>query len=135
MTAEIIANVYYRALHGATRSDFLKAICTQVLRDERMHVQFQAERLAIIRKHRKQLMLVATNFFQRFLFAGTVLVVWMKCKDTLRAANYTFSSFVRDCWQELNLAIGLIDFRAFENASLSTTPSKALRAERTTKNA
>ena len=64
---------------------------TKSLRDEKLHVQFQAERLALLRNGRKQILLVATNFIQRFLFAGTVLVVWMKCRETLRAGDYTFN--------------------------------------------
>jgi hypothetical protein len=135
MIAEIIANVYYRALHDATRSDFLKAICNQVLRDERMHVQFQAERLAIIRKSRKQLILVITNSVQRFFFAGTLLVVWMKCKDTLRAVGHTPPSFFRDCWKELNVAVCLMDFRTYEDVSVATMLPESFKTKRTTENA
>jgi len=126
ITAEIIAKIFYRALHDAIQSDFLRAICDQVLRDERMHVHFQAERLAIIRKNRKQLMLVVTNYIQRFLFAGTVLVVWMKCKRTLRAGDYTFTSFFSDCWQELNLAMRLMDSRSYQDISAVATAYEVL---------
>jgi hypothetical protein len=49
ITAEIIAKVYYRALHDATQSIFLREICKQILRDEKFDVEFQAERLAILR--------------------------------------------------------------------------------------
>lgn len=134
ITAEIIAKVYYRALHDATQSDFLKAICGQVLSDEKLHVQFQAERLAIIRKQRTKPTLLITNFFQRFLFAGTVLVVWMKCKDTLRAADYTVVSYFRECWQELNIAMRLMDSRVYQNDSMTTMLSQSLEAERTAGN-
>lgn len=119
ITAEIIANVYYRALHDATQSVFLKEICDQVLRDEKMHVRFQAERLSILRKGRKRILLAVTNFIQRFLFAGTTAVVWMKCVGTLRAADYTFTSFFHDCWEELNLAMGLMDFCSYEDPSIA----------------
>jgi hypothetical protein len=125
ITAEIIAKVFYRVLHDATRSPFLKAICDQILRDEKMHVQFQAERLAILRKGRRIIPLLVTNFAQRFLFAGTVLVVWMKCRDTLRAGHYTFTSFFHDCWQELDLAMSLMDYRTYEDFSTAPIVSQA----------
>jgi hypothetical protein len=126
ITAEIIAKVYYRALHDATQSNFLKAICSQVLSDEKMHVQFQAERLAIIRKHRKRPTLLITNFLQQFLFAGTIWVVWMKCKDTLRTANYTAASFSRECWQELNIAMRLMDSCIYQDDSMVAMLSQSL---------
>jgi|1185.fasta_scaffold193665_1 hypothetical protein len=134
ITAEIIAEVYYRALYNATQSDFLKAICRQVLSDEKMHVQFQAERLAIIRKHRNKLNSLTTNFLQRFLFAGTILVVWMKCKDTLRAAECTVVSFFLQCWRELNNAMHLMDPRLYEDDSIVTMGVQSLKAQPTAEN-
>lgn len=134
ITAEIIAKIYYRALHDATQSDFLKVICRQVLSDEKMHVRFQAERLAIIRKQRRKLPLLITNFLQRFLFAGTVLVVWMKCGDTLRAVDYTATSFFQGCWQELNFAMRLMDAGSYQNSSTVTELAQPFEAERTTEN-
>jgi len=125
ITAEIIAKVFYRALRDTTRSVFLKTICDQILRDEKMHVQFQAERIAILRKGRKRISLIVTNFAQRFLFAGTVIVVWMKCRETLRAGHYTFISFFHDCWQELDLAMSLMDSRCYEGPSTAAIVSQA----------
>jgi rubrerythrin len=125
ITAEIIAKVFYRALRDATHSVFLKAICDQILRDEKMHVQFQAERLAILRKGRRMIPLLVSNFAQRFLFAGTVLVVWMKCRETLRAGHYTFTSFFHDCRQELDLAMSLMDYHTYEDLSTAPIVSQA----------
>jgi hypothetical protein len=125
IVAEIIAKVFYRGLRNATESEFLKAICDQVLSDEKMHVQFQAERLAILRKCRHRVVLVGTNAIHRILFAGTVLVVWMKCRSTLLAGDYTFIPFFRDCWEELNFAVRLMDPRLYqsipETAAISPT--------------
>lgn len=123
ITAEIIAKVYYRALHDATSSEFLKAICNQILRDEKMHVQFQAERLAILRRARKGYLLLATKFIQRFLFAGTMFVVWLKCRQTLRAGGYSFTSWCIAAWSELNLTMDLMDFRKYRAAQLSVATS------------
>jgi rubrerythrin len=112
--AEIIAKIFYRALRNATASDFLHAICDRVLRDEQMHIQFQAERMAILRKSKNRIVLASTNAIHRILFAGTVLVVWMKCKKALRAGGYSFFPFFRDCWKELNCATRLMECRRYE---------------------
>jgi hypothetical protein len=125
--AEIIAKVFYRALRNATRSEFLQAICDQILSDEEMHVQFQAERLAILRKGRHRIVLVVTNAIHRFLFAGTVLVVWMKCRSTLLAGHYTVIHFFRDCWEELNSAIRLMDPRSYGDVLETTAISVTLK--------
>jgi hypothetical protein len=111
--AEIIAKVFYRALRNATECEFLKAICGQILSDEKMHVEFQAERLAILRRHRHHAVVACTNVIHRTLFAGTVLAVWMKCRRTLLAGDYTFTGFFRDCWEELNSAAPSMDPRSY----------------------
>ena len=49
ITAEIIAKVYYAALREATGSTVLRCLCDQILRDERQHVRFQCDYLAILR--------------------------------------------------------------------------------------
>jgi hypothetical protein len=121
--AEIIAKVFYRALQNATECEFLKAICDQILSDEKMHVEFQAERLAILRQHKHRGVLVSTNVIHRILFAGTVLVVWMKCRRTLLAGDYTFTRFFRDCWEELNSAALLMDPRSYQDAPKIRTMS------------
>ena len=118
ITAEIIAKVYYRALHDATQSDLLRAICQQILSDEKMHVQFQAERLAMLRKGRSKPLLALTIFAQRFLFAGTLFVVWIKCWRTFRAAADSFTSFFRGCWRGLESAVESMDYRFYEETAV-----------------
>jgi hypothetical protein len=76
LVAEIISLVYYRALGGAASSDSLRKICGQILKDERRHLIFHCERLALIRQEYSFLRIWVTDFFQRFLLAGTCLAVW-----------------------------------------------------------
>jgi hypothetical protein len=122
VTAEIIAKVYYRALHDATKSDFLRTICRQILSDEKMHVQFQSERLAILRMGRSTSLLALTVFAQRFLFAGTLVVVWIKCGRTFRAAGDSIASFFHDSWRELDLALEFMDYRSYTELVTSRVP-------------
>ena len=50
LTAELIGKVYYRAIRGATNCPVLRRICTQILRDEQMHLRFHIERFRIMRE-------------------------------------------------------------------------------------
>src|SRR5262249_33117764 len=76
LMSEVIALVYYAALRRATGSTVLRRLCVQILRDEKQHVRFQSERLAILRRGRSPLLLMLTHAFDALLFAGAVLVCW-----------------------------------------------------------
>lgn len=105
ITAEIIAKVYYAALKEATNSLVLQTLCKQILQDELQHVQFQAERLGILRVHRNWLFLKLINVLQRFLFLGTCLVVWIFHKKVFIRSGYSFYKYWQHCWQEFNQAL------------------------------
>lgn len=104
ITAEIIAIVYYTALRDATDSQVLQTLCKQILQDEVRHVEFQAERLGILRAERNWLLVAVTNILQRFLFWGTCLVVWVFHKKVFLKSGYSFVEFWRHCWKEFNEA-------------------------------
>jgi len=70
VTAEIIAKVYYAALREATQSEVLRTICDQILRDEYKHVEFQTERLAIMRSNRSAAPLWMTLALHRIFLSG-----------------------------------------------------------------
>ena len=76
ITAEIIAKVYYAALREATRSTVLRRLCDQILRDEREHVRFQCDYLAILRGGCWPILFDLREAAHRFLFFGACLVVW-----------------------------------------------------------
>ena len=46
VSAECVAVPYYSALHDATTSPLLRALCRQILRDEAMHLNYQGQTLA-----------------------------------------------------------------------------------------
>lgn len=106
ITAEIIAKVYYAALQQATRSVILRRLCDQILRDELRHVQFQAEQLARLRAGRSRSGRAATMGLQRFLYMGTVLVVWHFHRQAIRRGGMSFGHCWRSCWKEFNQAFG-----------------------------
>jgi hypothetical protein len=108
LTAEIIAKVYYVALKDVTNSLVLQTLCDQILRDEDKHVEFQAERLGILRTHRNPLALKITMFLQRFLFFGTCIVVWMYHHKVFRKSSYGFWTYWWASWVEFEEAFQLV---------------------------
>jgi hypothetical protein len=108
ITAEIIAKVYYMALRDATKSQVLQILCKQILQDEVHHVEFQAERLGILRTGRNWFFMAVTNGLQRFLFWGTCFAVWPFHKKVFERSGYTFAGFWKHSWREFNLALQII---------------------------
>jgi hypothetical protein len=100
VTAEIIAKVYYAALQNATNSVVLQTLCQQILKDEVKHVEFQVERLGMLRAKRNWLLLKCTMMAQRFLFWGTCFVVWMFHHKVFTKSGYGFKKFWRCNWTE-----------------------------------
>ncbi len=104
VTAEIIAKVYYAALQRATNSVVLQTLCRQILRDEVKHVEFQVERLGILRAKRNWLLLKGTRAIQRFLFLGTCIVVWAFHSKVFRKSGYGFRDYWWANWMEFEEA-------------------------------
>jgi hypothetical protein len=100
LTAEIIAKVYYVALKDATNSVVLQTLCDQILMDEDKHVEFQAERLGILRARRNPFLLKGTMFLQRLLFFGTCIVVWIFHQKVFRKSGYGFGTYWWANWVE-----------------------------------
>ena len=49
---ESAAQVFYQALHDATKCTLLQEICVDILKDEAHHIKFQNERLFVILNRR-----------------------------------------------------------------------------------
>jgi hypothetical protein len=128
LVAELIANVYYRAIRAASRSATLRTLCTQLLRDERMHVRFHLERLAILRQNRSRLRIAASVFAHRVLFTGTCLVVWAQHRRALRAGGYGLRRFRREVAHEFRTATRLMDPRTYACATPRAATGQLSRA-------
>ena len=100
LTAEVIAKIYYRALLQATANSALRAICRRILEDEEHHVEFQSERVAILRRGRASWRTAAAAAAQWFLFSGSVAVVWLHHKSVLRMGGYSLVDYWCDCHRE-----------------------------------
>ncbi len=104
ITAEIIAQVYYAVLREATGSVILRRLCDQILSDEARHVQFQGEQLGKLRAPRRWLARAGAMGLQRFLFAGTVLVVWLFHRRVIHRGGLSIVGWWRGCWRAFNAA-------------------------------
>lgn len=93
LTAELIGEVYYRAVCAGTRCPALRAVCAQLLRDEVMHVRFHVERFRLLRRGRSRLRTTIQDGLWRAFFAGTCLAVWLKHGKALRLGGYGFRRF------------------------------------------
>jgi len=113
VTAEILAKVYYPALEEATHSRLLVRICRRIEVDEAYHVEFQAETLATLRENRGPIGLAITALAHRFLFAGTLLVVWWKHAPVFRAARWKFLRYAKDAWGHLEEALVWMNPRTY----------------------
>jgi hypothetical protein len=114
VTAEVVAQVYYQALCDATSSEALRVLCEQILADEEKHVQFQCERLAILRQRRNSLLLQLCVAAQSCLLAATCCVLWRKHGPTLRAGGFGFTRFVREAFAANELATRIADPKRYD---------------------
>jgi hypothetical protein len=99
LMAEIFAMTYYKALHEATQAPTLRQICRQILRDEVKHLAFQSEALSKTRQGRSSFGMFLTKYVQRFMFTGTILVVWTNHHQVYQAGGFSFGKFWHKNWQ------------------------------------
>lgn len=99
ITAELIAQIYYEALRRATEATVLRHLCVQILRDEASHVEFQAERLGILRARRRIPWYWATMLCQRALFAVTCCAIWPVHRRVFRAGGFAFARYWVEAWR------------------------------------
>jgi hypothetical protein len=95
LIAEVIAKIYYRALHSATGSVLLKKICEQILDDEDSHIRFQCEALHIFYQKKPVLYRLFIHWWQLTLMCGTIVVVWTHHRKVLSAGGLSFFSFIQ----------------------------------------
>jgi hypothetical protein len=125
VTAEIIAKVYYAALRDSTRSLVLRLLCDQICHDEVMHVFFQTERIAILRRTRGRLAIALLSLAHRLLLFGTLLVVWHTHGRAMRAGGVTFRCFWRESWREMRDALARMNPRNYAFAPRAAAAGNA----------
>lgn len=108
LTAEIVAAAYYRALHNATQSVTLQAICNQIISDEEMHINFQAYTLRNFYFKSSPVKRQAYRAYHSLLMLGTALLVWAYHSHIFKAGNYTFTAYMQFIAEEFTRARDMI---------------------------
>jgi len=95
--AELIGNVYFRALESVTDCERLKVLCRTIVSDELAHVGFESQLLFTLRTARAPWSRALMRSAHRMFFAGTAAVVWLTHRSVLRRAGHSGRSFLRSC--------------------------------------
>jgi hypothetical protein len=93
LTAEIIAKVYYVALHHATGSHLLQRLCRQILQDEDRHIAFQCFTLSSFYKRQSFIGKLFTRSWHFILMTGTIIVVWLHHYKVLKRGGFSLIKF------------------------------------------
>lgn len=105
ITVESAAQIYYQALKDATNCTLLKQICTDILIDEAYHIDFQAERFAIIFAHKSSLGQSLCRRLYYLFYAATTVTIWIAHHQLLAAGGNSFKGFLRKMWYKYNKTI------------------------------
>jgi hypothetical protein len=97
ITAELIGNVYYRALASATGCQRLKVLCRTLVADELVHVAFESQLLLALRSARPAWVRSALRTVHRAFFTVTACIVWSTHRSLLRRTGYQPLRFIRRC--------------------------------------
>jgi hypothetical protein len=108
LSAELIGEVYYRAIRRATVCPALRAVCTQLLSDERMHIRFHIERFRFIRRGRGSARMAIQDRFWQLFFTATRLAVWAKHRRAIRLGGRSFSGFWTETGRSLRRVVQAI---------------------------
>jgi hypothetical protein len=95
--AELIGNVYYRALEAVTDCERLRVLCGNIVSDELAHVGFESQLLFTLRAGHAARGRALTRHAHRIFFATTAAVVWSTHRSVLRGAGHSGRSFLRAC--------------------------------------
>jgi hypothetical protein len=101
---EVIAECYHRALKRVTGSMVLRRLCDQIVRDEKSHVRFQAERIAGLRHNRSGWRLRFHRCLDFVFFLGAGTVCWCGHHRVLRAGGCGLLRYWALAWQRFRVA-------------------------------
>src|SRR5258707_11158620 len=85
--AELIGNVYYRALESVTDCERLQVLCRTIVSDELAHVGFESQLLFTLRAGRAARLWALTGPVHRIFFASAAAVVWLTHRSVLGRAG------------------------------------------------
>ncbi|HEX3949818.1 MAG TPA: hypothetical protein VHW95_08215 [Steroidobacteraceae bacterium] len=95
--AELIGQVYYRALESVTDCKRLQVLCRSIVSDELAHVGFESQLLFELRAGRPAPLRAVARPAHRAFFAVTAGVVWLTHRSVLSRGGHSARSFLRAC--------------------------------------
>jgi hypothetical protein len=95
--AELIGNVYYRALESATGCQRLKVLCRTLVADELAHIGFESQLLLELRSRRAAPQRFLLRMTHRLFFTGTACIVWLSHRSMLGRCGFGGRNFLRLC--------------------------------------
>ena len=100
ITAELIANVYYRALESVTGCQRLRVLCRTLIADQLAHIGYESELILELRARKPAALRTLVRLLHRACFCGAVAAVWVSHRPVLRRAGYTAGGFLRACFEQ-----------------------------------
>ena len=120
VTAELIGNVYYRALETASGCQRLKILCRTLVADELAHIGFESELLSELLGRRSPPVRALIRGAHKAFFTSTALTVWMSNGAMLRTVGYDASTFLRVCRAQFSF---YLDLPRLAKGKVQPTPS------------
>jgi hypothetical protein len=100
VAAELIGNVYYRALESVTDCQRLRALCRALLADELAHIGYESELILELRAQRPAALRPLIRLLHRAFFGAAACAVWVCHRAVLRRAGHTAAGFLRCCLEQ-----------------------------------
>ena len=97
LAAELIANVYYRALESVTGCQRLKVLCRTLVADELAHIGLESQLLLTLRARRPAPLRAGGRLIHKAFFRCAAAAVFLSHRGVLRGAGYNIGSFLRVC--------------------------------------
>lgn len=97
IAAELIGNVYYRALEAATGCQRLRVLCRALLADELAHIGYESELILELRAQKPPALRALLRLTHRAFYCGAACAVWLSHRKVLGHAGYTATGFLRAC--------------------------------------
>ncbi len=95
---ECAAQIFYQAVHDATRCELLRDICKDILIDEAHHIKFQNERLFVIFQDKGFYARAIAVTWYCLLFFATAHAVWIGHRRAFMAGGVDMKDFMRSMY-------------------------------------
>ncbi|MES2772625.1 MAG: ferritin-like domain-containing protein [Bacteroidota bacterium] len=118
ISVESTAQIFYQSLRQATGCNLLRQICTDILIDEAAHIQFQAERLAIIYHSKNWVWKSLTFYAYKYFYFSTAFVVWFAHRRVFKAGGNNLASYHRKMTFKFNKIAQHLNRKNYETHAL-----------------